>query len=160
MIRLQFEMTAPDFVEVKARHLNAAKKVGARKALEYLRDQMPKRFDGSMKAELRVETRSRAWEETKGVIRPESRGKPHKFLGRALKRAEAAEIRVGAVTSALVIRGLHAGYSTRTRTGRRNKQELARVARRERTVMAEIFARETAKELERLMKQSTKKTVI
>ena len=157
MIRLQFEIVGPDFEEASKRQINEARKHAAQKAFEYLKEQMPKRFDGSLKGELRMATRSSKWEATKGKIRPGSRGIPLLFTGKSQRRAEKATIKVGNRSSMLVISGLDEAFGRRMRTSRRNRQELSGVTRREEYVMGEIWTREMAKKLNELLGK-TKKT--
>ena len=160
MIRLQFSIEGPDFAEASKRQINEARKHGAQKALEYLKAQMPRRFDGSMKGELRLATRSAKWEATKGKIRPGSRGVPLLFTGKSQRRAEKADIKVGTRSSMLVISGLDEAFGRRMKTARRNRQELSSVARREEYVMGEIYTREMAKKLNEILGKTRKKEAL
>lgn len=160
MIRVQFEVTGPDFEEVSKRHFNAARKHAAAQALGYLLKRLPKRFDGSMKSELGFAPRKASYEATKDKIRPGTRGIPLKFTGRSMRRAEQATLQVKALTSAIVITGLDEAFGRRGRVQRRNRDELTRVSRREEYVMGEIYARELAKKLNELLAKTRKKEAL
>ena len=157
---MQFEITGPDFEEASKRQINQARKHAAQKALEWLKTRLPKRFDGSLKGELRFATRSTEWENTKQNIRPGSRGVPLKFTGKSMRRAEQAGIKLGNTVSAIVITGLDDAFGQRMRVARRNRQELQQVSRREEYVMGEIYAREMAKAMREILSKSKKKEVV
>jgi len=104
-----FEIDLPDF-DVAQRQLDRLHRDAGKAALEwFIKERLPKRFDGSLKGSLAFEERDPRYEKRKA--RRGLKGVPHRWTGRTRSRAREAQARVTKQRLTVVIDGLNRGYS-------------------------------------------------
>ena len=149
MPALNFDIEAPDFQEVSSRALaRVHKKAGTAAMTWFKENRLQKRFDGSMKGELRFQPRDPGWNNFKA--RFGASGKPLRYTGSSESIARRAPVRVTKQRMQIVIKGLHRGFSPRQRRATHPPMwsELARISRNEQQRIAEIYAETYAIELQ------------
>lgn len=132
-IRIQIELSHPDFHELSTRVINEANRKGRHAALTwFLKHRMGARFDGSMERQLGWKAQSMAAQSRQRNSKhfAHNAGTRHVFTEMTKDRAEEASIkepRTGGKMSSIVITGLHEGYG-RGKQAKRMRDELSRVA--------------------------------
>jgi hypothetical protein len=145
MPQLDFEVQAPDFSEVSQRALSRVRKLAGTDAMTWFkRSRLKKRFDGSMKEELRFQRRDPRWNNYKA--RFGASGKPMRYTGSSERIAMRAPIKVTKQRMQIRITGLHRGFSPRQRRATHPPmwKELARISRYEQQRIAAIYAKRYA----------------
>ena len=149
MPALNFEFEAPDFQELSSRALaRVHKKAGTAAMTWFKQHRLKKRFDGSMKEELRFQPRDPKWNNYKA--RFGASGKPLRYTGSSERIAMRGPVRVTKQRMQIVIKGLHRGFSPRQvrATHPPMWNELARISRYEQQRVAQVYADTYASELQ------------
>lgn len=149
MPRLDFDITAPDFAEVSKRALARVHRMAGMAAMTWFKEhRLAKRFDGSMKDELRFQKRDTRYETFKA--RFGASGKPLRYTGQSQRITMRSPVRVTKQRMGIVARGLHGGFNPRQRRTSHPPMwsELARFAKSEQAKIAEVYAAEYAKLLQ------------
>lgn len=160
MIRIQFEMSGPDFEKLPTAGINAGRRAGAKAAAEaFAKRYAETRFEGEQGRDLDWARRTQRTERIKAKVRPGTQGKPHLFTGRARRRARGGGLQLRTSNRGFVLKvtGLHEGYGRRVKVQRRNRQELAKTSRKEVYVMGEIYASGMKKGLNEWMAKNRRK---
>lgn len=178
MIRIQYELTGPDFEELPKRGLNYARRHANAVTAGVERDHarfgrklsnpgfkfrfLGTRFNGRAAAELGWAERTPHWRRTKRILKPGSENRPMFFTGRTWQRVTGGGMKITTNNRgwSLVVSGLHQGFSRRQRTSRRSRVELAAVSRGEVDVMAANYAYGLKEGLDDWMARNQKKVVI
>jgi len=156
MIELIIDMELPDIGASKRQEARIAAEAGREAMRWFVSERLSKRFDGTLRSQLRLEDRHDKYVNSnvffRGRLRKYRRGPAaeHHFTGSTEKRAEGGRVYASLRRFGILITGLNPGYGRRRTAHINLRAELQRMSQDEQQELADRYARAVARGYEAL----------